>query len=293
MSSGHIGVDIGGTTITCARFENDVEPVEVKTFLRKNFVNPDQWFEEGVPDAWISEQLPWVLGIPGSVLNRETIGSTPNLSGPWSGPLLLDTLSNQPFTFQLENDANLAALGEATFGTGEDYDHVILLTLGTGIGGGLVFDGNIHHGGTGLAGEVGHLTLEPGGRPCGCGDVGCFEQYGSATGLRKTYQELGGSDREAKEIVQRMDQEVTAREAVRQTGWALGKGVALLINLLEPGIILFSGGLARSLDRFLPAIMEARNNHLFAPEAQEIPLKVSELDYPALLGTKALIAPAS
>jgi len=288
--SGHVGVDIGGTTISSGLFQpGNSEPVEIETDHRSEFSSPDDWLERGTPSRWDAWNLPWVVGVPGSVLDQTEIGNTPNLSGAWEGSSLLNALERKNLSYTLENDANLAALGESEFGAGKNVDHLILLTLGTGIGGGIIINGNIHRGASGLASEVGHIVLEPGGRVCGCGDVGCFEQYGSATGLRRTYEKLGGEAKQAHEIVRQNDEDVLAREAIRQTGWALGKGIAKLVNVLEPELILFSGGLAKSLDILKPAIRETLNDHLFADEAQRIPLRQASSKHSALMGTRALL----
>ena len=283
---GHFGVDIGGTTITSGLFQSgSSEPIEIDTDRRAEFSTPAKWLEQGAPSRWDTRNLPWVLGIPGTIRNQKEIGKTPNLSGAWEGSRLTSALEEKGLAFTLENDANLAALGESEYGAGKDVDHLILLTLGTGIGGGIIINKNLYRGSSGLASEIGHVVLEPGGRVCGCGDVGCFEQYGSATGLQKTYEKLGGELRDAHEIVQRAGKDVLAEEAVRQTGWALGRGIAKLVNLLEPELILFSGGLSRSLDLLRPAIREAFNDHLFVEEARGIPLHRTSGDHSALMGT--------
>ncbi len=104
----------------------------------------------------------------------------------------------------VENDANAAAWGEFTFGAGEDVDDLLMLTVGTGVGGGLVIDGELVRGGFGMGGEVGHITMVPGGVPCGCGNLGCLESYGSGRALVRVSRELAGSDPEsAKGLVAR------------------------------------------------------------------------------------------
>jgi glucokinase len=218
------------------------------------------------------------------------VAETPNLPKAWTGTAITDALKDRDIEFHLENDANLAALGEHHFGPGRDVRNLVLLTLGTGIGGGIIVDDGILRGATGAAAEVGHLTLEPGGRLCGCGHTGCFEQYGSARGLEQTYESLAGEHRSAREIAKRANGDPLAREAMTQTGLYLGRGLAQIINLLEPGLVLFSGGLAGSLEHLRPHIRAGLDTHVFASRARSIPLKRADRDQPALMGTHALIA---
>lgn len=286
---GHLGIDLGGTTITTGVFQpGESEPREILEEALDQFDKPGEWISTIVDRIPSARDIPWVVGVPSPVYQGRTIAETPNLPDSWSGDALGDAFESADLEVRLENDANLAALGEAHHGAGTNVESLILLTLGTGIGGGIIVRNQLVRGHTGAGAEIGHMNLEPAGRRCGCGDTGCFERYGSATGLEITYRNLCEESLSAREIVQASDDNPLAGEAVRQTGLYLGRGIADLINLLEPELILFSGGMARSLDQFLPWIKKSREQHVFAKRARDIPMKRAQLDRPALAGTTAL-----
>ena len=144
----------------------------------------------------------------------------------------------------LENDANAAALGEQWMGAGRGVDDLVLLTLGTGIGGGIIVGGRILHGQIGMAGELGHITISPNGNPCGCGNRGCVEKHASATAVSAMARLLGlGHDLTAKQVydlaVQGNDR---AREIFKVMGEALGIALAGLINIFNFPLYLLGGG---------------------------------------------------
>jgi glucokinase len=163
----------------------------------------------------------------------------------------------------LENDANAAAIGENWRGASKDCKNSILVTLGTGVGGGIIIDGQILRGVSGTAGEIGHICVEPLGAPCGCGARGCVEQYASATAVvrlaRKIIKEFPESELGEKanfssleiyEAGTRGDE--LALEVFRQQGFYLGIMLAGLINVLNPEIIVIGGGAAAGWDLFVP-----------------------------------------
>ena len=144
----------------------------------------------------------------------------------------------------LENDANAAALGEQWMGAGRGVDDLVLLTLGTGIGGGIIVGGRILHGQIGMAGELGHITISPNGNPCGCGNRGCVEKHASATAVSAMARLLGlGHDLTAQQVydlaVQGNDR---AREIFKVMGEALGIALAGLINIFNFPLYLLGGG---------------------------------------------------
>ncbi len=277
-------VDIGGTTIKMARLTHSSE-VEIQwEFQRKCFDKPGMWVQSVLATAPGLEQWPWVLGVPGSLENGKILHETPNLPPAWSGKKIARALEAEEFNFLLENDANLAALGEARCGAGREYNDLVCLTLGTGVGSGIIIENKIYRGATGAAGEMGHLIIEPDGKKCGCGDRGCLENYASASALEDYYRETTGKDKTAKEICAEIKEEEAAARAVERTANYLGRGIAQLINLLEPEAIIFSGGLSRDLDLLLPGIKAGRDHHLFANRTTSTPLLQAELEEPAFAG---------
>ena len=192
--------------------------------------------------------------------DRKTMLATPNIAD-WNGVDLdyeLTQLIGLPVV--IENDANAAAWGEAKFGAGRNQDHMMMLTVGTGIGGGIVVNGNLYRGAFGIAAEFGHLRVVPDGHLCGCGARGCFEQYASGNALlRHAREAISASPEIARNLLSRGDGTVAgltgkaitdaAREgdpvalaAFNTTGQWLGAGIASLSVLLDPACVVIGGG---------------------------------------------------
>ncbi len=166
----------------------------------------------------------------------------------------------------VENDANAAAWGEFAFGAGADVDDLLLLTIGTGVGGGLVLDGRLHRGAFGVAAEVGHMRVVPGGRPCGCGNHGCLEQYSSGTALvRSVREEVASGSLLARGVLDRAggdperitgpliteaarDGDPFAVEQLATLGRWLGEGIASLTAVLDPAVAVIGGGVSGAGD---------------------------------------------
>jgi glucokinase len=169
----------------------------------------------------------------------------------------------------VENDANAAAWGEFAFGAGADVDDLLLITVGTGVGSGIVLDGRLHRGAFGIAGEVGHMRVVPGGRPCGCGNRGCYEQYASGTALvRNVRKEVDAGSLLARDLVARAGGDPTAItgplitaaaadgdqfaiEHLATLGRWLGEGIATLASILDPAVAVIGGGVSEAGDLLL------------------------------------------
>ena len=157
----------------------------------------------------------------------------------------------------LENDANAAALGEKWMGTGKDVDDLVLLTLGTGVGGGIISNGRILHGFLGMAGELGHITVVPNGNPCGCGNIGCLEKHASATAVEAMAKLLNLGDDVTSLDVYNMALEGNdrAKQVFDSMGSALGVALAMLVNTFNFPLYLLSGGVLPAWDFFAPAML--------------------------------------
>ncbi|MFP4687908.1 MAG: ROK family protein [bacterium] len=286
----YISVDIGGTTIQLAASKTGEQVDEMLEFELASYETPALWLEYLFDKNPRFKGANWVVGVPGSVKKNRQLLETPNLPSAWAGSCIPDALSLFNINWLLENDANLAAFGEACCGAGVKYFHQICLTLGTGLGAGIIIDGKIYRGASGAAGELGHLQIEPGGRECGCGSRGCLETYASVSGLKRTYFELTGSWLSGREIAEKVETDEFAAVALRKTGLWLGRGLAQIINILEPQAVIFAGGLSRSLDLLLPHIKESSRPLLFARRTEKTPLLRSKLKYPALQGGLKLAA---
>jgi glucokinase len=207
------------------------------------------------------------IGAPNANFNKGTIELAPNLN--WKGivPLVEMTERQTGLKARITNDANAAALGEMIFGAGKGVKDFIILTLGTGLGSGIVIDGEVVYGHTGFAGELGHMTMVEGGRVCGCGRRGCLETYASATGLVRTVLELLSDSREdsvlrdmkSSEITSRMVAEAAAAgdgiavEALDRTAHMIALGIVNSVIFSSPEKIFLFGGLAQAGDAiFVP-----------------------------------------
>jgi glucokinase len=207
------------------------------------------------------------IGAPNANFNKGTIELAPNLN--WKGivPLVAMIERQTGVKARITNDANAAALGEMIFGAAKGVKDFIILTLGTGLGSGIVIDGEVVYGHTGFAGEMGHMTMVQGGRECGCGRRGCLETYASATGLVRTVMELLGDSRgesvlrdmKSSEITSRMVAEAAAAgdgiaaEALDRTAHMIALGIANAVIFSSPEKIFLFGGLAQAGDAiFVP-----------------------------------------
>jgi glucokinase len=165
----------------------------------------------------------------------------------------------------VDNDANAAGWAERAYGAARGYDHVLLLTVGTGIGGALIVGGRLHRGAHGFAGEIGHVVVEPGGPPCGCGNRGCWEQVASGQTLDRLAREDAERDAHGGIALAAVGGPVTghhaaaaaragdepARRIFAEVGRRLGEGIAGLVNVLDPEIVVVGGGVAEEGDLLL------------------------------------------
>jgi glucokinase len=195
---------------------------------------------------------------------------------------------------QLDNDANAAAYGEYRFGAGRGYRHMLLVTLGTGIGGGIIMDGRLARGAHGFAAEIGHVIVDPTGPKCGCGNVGCWEQVASGraigrAGVAAARQHpdsrilaLAGGDPErvTGAIVTEagLEGDQVAVAILREIGVRLGQGMAGLANILDPQIVVVGGGAIRAGDLLLEPARDAFLDAIEAPDHRPfVPIVAAEL----------------
>lgn len=235
-----------------------------------------------------------VLGAPGIISNRTgTVVASPNLPG-WSDVPLRDRVAASiGLPVLLENDANAAAYGEFWRGAGVGCTSMVLLTMGTGVGGGLVLGGELWRGADGMAGEIGHVTVEPGGRTCRCGNAGCLETYASATGIVDTYRELSGVEEAvtAEEVHRRAREgDANARQSYREAGRSLGLAFAAIVNLINPERIVIGGGVLPAWDLFMPSAEQEMRRRAFAAPAARVRIAPAALaDLAGVTGAAGLL----
>lgn len=200
----------------------------------------------------------------------------------------------------LENDANAAAVGENWLGASKGVSTSICITLGTGVGGGIILNGELYRGIDGTAAEIGHICVEPEGRQCGCGSRGCLEQYASATAISRNASELlpeypdsmlqGSGRMNAFDIYNAGKQsDALALEAFRRMGYYLGIGLAGLVNVLNPEVIVIGGGASAGWDLFTDVMRTELDRRAFQQPAERVKLLRAALgDDAGILGAARL-----
>ncbi len=281
MSDFSVGVDLGGTNLRIAAINDQGQLLEKVTLGTKIAMGRDHVLNE-MCDAIerLSAKyrgsgatfLGAGIGIPGIIdLQTGMLHKSANLPG-WSDyPVRAEIERRLGARVFLENDANAAALGEKWLGAARGVPNMAIVTLGTGIGGGIVLDGKIVHGMNGMAGEFGHVTVEPEGYPCGCGNRGCAERYASATGVVRMARDAIASG-EAPSLAQATsaDPEFSAKSIYnlavqgnedaqrifRRFGRALGIMLADIVNILNLDMYVIGGGVSSAWDAFAPVMFE-------------------------------------
>jgi glucokinase len=210
------------------------------------------------------------IGIPGFIrMDQARIYRSPNFPG-WKNVPIRDLLETKlDFPVFVENDANAAAYGESWVGCGKNGKSLLYLGLGTGVGGGVVLDHRVWHGREGLAGELGHVTVDPDGPVCGCGNQGCLETYASATAVVRSYIEKAGR---AKADLTAQDVGALARQGnpkacavFVELGRALGIAIADLLNIFDPERVAIGGGVAAAWKLFQKPMMDEIGRRAIRP----------------------------
>jgi glucokinase len=179
----------------------------------------------------------------------------------------------------LENDATAAAIGENWLGSSMDVNDSIMVTLGTGVGGGIIFNKEPFRGVDGTAGEIGHICVEPDGHPCGCGSNGCIEQYASATAIVRMAREAGLDDVSAHDIYETAKRgDERAISVFHMMGRYLGIVLAGLVNTLNPEMIVLGGGVANGMDAFIDNVKAEIKSRAFREPATRVKIVSSTLD---------------
>lgn len=288
-----VGVDVGGTKIAAGVV--DEAGVIVATARRESPATDTDAIEATIAELVLelAQDHPVEavgVGAAGFIdVRRSTVLFAPNLA--WRDePLRAELERRTDLPVVIENDALAAAWGEFAFGAGADVQDLLLVTVGTGVGGGVIAGGRLLRGGYGVAGEIGHLCLVPDGLQCGCGNRGCFEQYGSGSALvRVTREAAAGSSLLARDLLDRAGGDPAAitgplitaaaqegdRFAIEQLGvlghW-LGHGIASLVAVLDPAVIVIGGGVSEAGDLLLDPIREAFARELagrgYRPQAE-------------------------
>jgi glucokinase len=273
MAEYSIGVDLGGTNLRAAAITRQgkiLEKISVSTnptLGRESLLGEMVAAIDDLRSRWGADHLAGIgLGIPGFILLKEgVIRNSNNLVCLEDFPIRDEMERRLQTKVVLENDANAAALGEKWIGAGHDVDDLVLFTLGTGIGGGVISGGRVLHGFLGMAGELGHLTVVPNGLPCGCGNRGCVEKHASATAITVMARVLGlGENLSAADVYNlAVKSNSHARTVFQCMGEALGIALAMMVNTFNFPLYLLSGGVLAAWDFFAPAMLEEARRRSF------------------------------
>ena len=308
-----MGIDIGGTNTVFGIVDARGHVVASGSIKTRKHTNFDDYVQELHTEATrlieANDAVDKIQGIgigaPNGNYYTGEILNAPNL--PWGQQVPLAEKMAEAFgvPVAVTNDANAAALGEMTYGAARGMKDFIMITLGTGVGSGIVINGQLVYGHDGFAGELGHVIVKPGtGRMCGCGRTGCLEAYCSATGVARTAREflevrtdsslLRNLDPEAITSKDVYDAAVAgdplAKEIFTYTGTILGEAIANFIAFSSPQAIILFGGLAKSGDLLLKPLQEALDKNIlpiFRGKAKVILSELKESDA-AVLGASAL-----
>lgn len=316
MSKKLIGIDLGGTTVKLAVLTESGE-VQQKWSLLTDIS------EEGtkiVPSivASINEHIERYgmskedfigigMGSPGTVdLQNGTVIGAYNLNWKTLQPVKLLIEEGTGIPFAIDNDANVAALGERWKGAGENEDNMAFLTLGTGVGGGIVAEGNLLHGSVGAAGEVGHITVEPNGYDCTCGKKGCLETVASATGvvrLARDYADQYAGESTLKAAIDD-GQLVTAKDVfdfakqndalavkvIDKVAFYLGLACGNIANILNPSTIVIGGGVSNAGEFLVEQVQDYFNTFTFPAIRSSCKIRLAQLGNDAgVIGASSLI----
>lgn len=311
-----IGIDLGGTTAKFAILNQKGE-IQTKWSVETDAANEGSMIVPNLIES-INHQLDRFqltsddfmgigMGSPGTVNRVDgTVIGAYNLNWKTLQPVREQIEKGTGIPFYIDNDANVAALGEQWIGAGNNEPDVAFITLGTGVGGGLISDGNLLHGAIDAAGEIGHVTVEPNGFQCTCGKKGCLEQYASATGIvhlaREMSEDYAGDSKLKYQIDdgQKVDSKIIfdlAKEGddlavmvVDRFAYYLGFALANVANLLNPSTIVLGGGVSKA-GEFLAEKVRKNLVEFSFPTIRDITkVKIAELGNDAgVIGAASLV----
>lgn len=306
-----LGIDLGGTNIKAAVYSLDFKLIAEHRKLTGAKYGPSyvlnnivQTVTELLSEVNISEKSIYCMGIgiPGILAPQEGMSIfSPNFPG-WENIHVINEMRKTfDFPVYIDNDVRVNLYGEWLYGAGTKAKNIILITLGTGLGSGIVMDGKVLYGATASAGEIGHMNMYRNGRPCKCGSSGCLGRYVSATGMVTSFIEKLKTGRnsiieewvshdintiKSSMISNAYDlKDDLAIEVMHETGELLGYGLANAINLFNPEIIIVGGGMSLAGDRLLNSTRETIKNHSLRTSAEACKVVQSKLgDSAGMLG---------
>ncbi len=318
-----VGIDLGGTSLRVGAFDAAMTLISSKAIPTKVASGPeavvadivnsidDVFDHAGLNRKALADSVKIGLGSPGPLnLRTGRLGTLPNFPG-WDNFPIREALAQAAgLPVYLDCDANAAAVAEWKYGAGSEaqLDSLAMITLGTGVGSGIVLRGEIWHGMVGMGGEVGHISVDRQGPVCGCGGRGCLEMYASANGLLRLAREAGegrGATESLRTLIGSLSgftaREVallaeagdrSAAEVFATFGWWLGVGLAPLINILDLPLVIIGGGVAAAWHLFAPSMFDTLREYsnvyrLAEPRQRGVQEENRTFLCPAMLGPAA------
>lgn len=291
-----IGLDIGGTAVKYGLLDENGVILELGEFPTEAEKGVENLFKNicKVIDKYLSDDI---LGIAVSGTGQidgtigKVIGGNPIIPG-WIGTNLVEKLEDRyKIPAVLENDVNCAALGEKWIGAGKNSENFVCLTIGTGIGGGIILNGDIFRGDTYVAGEFGHIQIVKSGEECLCGKKGCYERYASATALVKMVKEKTGKTLNGKEIFELEksgDKEI--KEIVDRWIDYFTDGLSTIAYIFNPPLVVIGGGVTKQGEYLLNRILVSLDSKLGINYKKNLKIKFAELGNNAgILGAEYLL----
>jgi len=277
----YIAVDIGGTQMRAASYPlQGYQPIKIKRIATQSpGHSPSKRLITLIKDVIPQQEEIIAIGVaaPGP-LDPKTgvILETPNIPALHHFPITYYLSEHFKVPVVLDNDANLAALSEWTVGAGKGHQHLIYLTISTGIGSGIIIAGQLLHGEQGLAPELGHTTVLPNGPRCGCGQLGHLEAVASGPAIAGwVTQALSQGQQSTLSDLLPLTAKIVAQSAAlgdqlglaayRRAGTFIGQALADFIHIFNPSMVIFGGGVSRSGDLLLSPVKEALNKHIMSP----------------------------
>ncbi|MDO5047414.1 MAG: ROK family protein [Anaerococcus sp.] len=270
-----IGIDLGGTKINACLIDeigNILEREEVPTNADKGRDQVLENIKEAIYKLDYKSASAIGIGTPGFIdAENGIVTFAGNIKG-WTGLNLKEAVEKfVDLPVFVENDANIALIAEKWIGACKNYKNVVMITLGTGLGGAVYTeDGGILQGSNFQGAELGHMILYPEGRTCTCGQLGCAEQYCSGTGIGREYQELTGKTASGKEVFDLIKKDPNAKEVLKSYQKNLAYFLTSLRNIFDPQAIVIGGGVIASKDLFWDGMVEKFKQVCHKPDSVEI-----------------------
>ncbi len=295
-----IGVDLGGTKVKIGIVNGKgriIQRTSLNTFANDGPEKVITQIKKGINSLLITnkKQIQGIgIGSPGTVSTKKgTVENPPNLPGWKKVPLGKIITKEFGLPTFVENDANAAAIGELIYGAGKEHKSFIMITLGTGVGGGIIYNGKLFRGDFGAAGEIGHVTIDYNGPKCKCGSYGCLETYlGNKYVTKNVIKKLKGNktsliykltENNLKKLNPKIIHEASllgdkfSIEVIKELGEILGYGLASVVNLLDISTIIIGGGVAGFGKPLFNSVKKTLKSRVLTPISPRIKVKQAKL----------------